>query len=136
MISRHADHIYLKIELRCNLTYRFFVVLSHECLVFFFRTWCGGVGSAKGKREADIRRTKQGPEEGNVASDAAEEPPEVEMKDNGADGEKGDTWRSMRMVQCLRYHKVRLSRQGNHLSCCFISGVVCFFVDCLRCWLP
>lgn len=37
-----------------------------------------------------------------------EGPPEVKMQHHGRGGGKGVGWRSMHMVQCLRYHEVCL----------------------------
>lgn len=84
------------------------------------------MGSAKAKRDADACLTKQG-SKGRLTWDAAEGPPEVEMKHNGKRNEKGDSWHSMHMVQRLRYHEVCWCQKGFFFFVLFYDRKLCVF---------
>lgn len=60
----------------------------------------GGVDAGADTRffKRDSRATKEEDTDG---------PLEVKMHRHGRGAGRGDSWRSMHMVQCLRYHKVR-----------------------------
>lgn len=56
----------------------------------------GGVDTRFLKRDARVAKDED-----------TDGPPEVKMHRHGRGAGRGDIWRSMHMVQCLRYHKVR-----------------------------
>lgn len=52
-----------------------------------------------------------------------EGPPEVKVHQHGRSNAKKDGWRSMHMVQCLRYHEVSFGCLTNAMIRWFIDGV-------------
>lgn len=54
---------------------------------------------------ADTRFLKRGARA--AKGEDTDGPPEMKMHRHGRGAVRGDIWRSMHMVQCLRYHKVR-----------------------------
>lgn len=51
-------------------------------------------------------------------------PPEMNLKQHGRGGGKDKGWRSMHMVQCLRYHEVRV-RGRRFVACLFRCWLLC-----------
>lgn len=64
------------------------------------------------KRAAGTVRDRKGLKSKGIVRGETEGPPEVKVQQHGRGGGKEDGWRSMHMVQRLRYHEVHWNTHG------------------------